>query len=746
METKNKNYIHSSQKKIKAFTLVELIIVITILAILALIAFIGFQNFVRDSRDGNRLVTLTNIDTWLNLLQVQTWKYPTPDGNIQTWSLLLDETPFIYSHMWIIWDSISRIIKLSTTPIDPVSNSNYVYAVNEKQDKYQIATILENTQSNTFPTIPQTYASTPYTAKVIWNHQVNIKIPKDNKIWFVTIPSMIFTWNENTLNSSWSHHIINWGKNLPYTINNTFTTIQQNGDEVMQQIRDNLEAKIVTIDITNIIEEKNETLKKQKIEQTFWTWWTQEVFPWITSQELLISIWANPLSNEDSITQTVANIILWGNTTSAQPVPKLACEASTIDEYSILWVDHTSTYNAEKIITLPNGTQKYNQIFTCENWNFLKTWDEEIATPICSENYVASWNNCILDNCSGTRPEYSELNGTQWTANWSWSQSETGVCKYKCMDGYESLNCTPKTKQIISATHNSNQYTFTSFLLTYNSPETKTSQPINITNGTSQLTSTFTLGIDWESVILSNQTENIVCNTNYLLQNWNCVWKTYSVTLDKQWWSWGNQNVSAIYWSAMPSPWVIPTKSGCTFQWYFTAINAWTQYYSSSWTSVRNFNLDGDTTLYAQWQCSVPVSWYNWYPITVSWNSASIKTFMNHCQSIWKKLVHNYWVWGTNWNTSWSINVSNRYCSSTWWCTMSTTATIDRLAFASSTDGRWWPWYIYWIQYCPNWSTSCTNVATNDCAWWSRACNPSELDYVFQKAITPPSNVYIPCE
>ncbi|MGE4444044.1 MAG: type II secretion system protein [Candidatus Altimarinota bacterium] len=58
--------------KTNGFTLVELIIVITILAILATIAFISFQGYSGNARDGNKLTTLSNIETGLNLYQVKT--------------------------------------------------------------------------------------------------------------------------------------------------------------------------------------------------------------------------------------------------------------------------------------------------------------------------------------------------------------------------------------------------------------------------------------------------------------------------------------------------------------------------------------------------------------------------------------------------------------------------------------------------------------------------------------------------
>lgn len=77
-----------SQKKILnknlGFTLVELIIVITILAILATVAFMSFKNYSWNARDGNRISTLKNIETGLELYFVKTWKYPMPEWNIST--------------------------------------------------------------------------------------------------------------------------------------------------------------------------------------------------------------------------------------------------------------------------------------------------------------------------------------------------------------------------------------------------------------------------------------------------------------------------------------------------------------------------------------------------------------------------------------------------------------------------------------------------------------------------------------
>jgi len=59
--------------RVKAFTLVELIIVITILAILATIAFVSFQGYSSQSRDSNRVATVKNIENGVNIFLTKTW-------------------------------------------------------------------------------------------------------------------------------------------------------------------------------------------------------------------------------------------------------------------------------------------------------------------------------------------------------------------------------------------------------------------------------------------------------------------------------------------------------------------------------------------------------------------------------------------------------------------------------------------------------------------------------------------------
>ena len=63
------------------FTLVELIVVITILVILATIAFMSFSGYSGNARDGQRMSDVANISKSLEVYQVGTNSYPSPDNS-----------------------------------------------------------------------------------------------------------------------------------------------------------------------------------------------------------------------------------------------------------------------------------------------------------------------------------------------------------------------------------------------------------------------------------------------------------------------------------------------------------------------------------------------------------------------------------------------------------------------------------------------------------------------------------------
>ncbi|MDD5769636.1 MAG: prepilin-type N-terminal cleavage/methylation domain-containing protein, partial [Candidatus Gracilibacteria bacterium] len=157
MQLSNKNIIKiflKSLKPQKAFTLVELVVVITIIAILSTIAFVGYQQYFGNSRDSNRLQTMGNVETGLQLIYGKTRKYPTPEDNI---SINASGTTMIYQGYF--GDNSSKTINMNTIPLDPLDNIRYTYSTDVKYKKYQLLAFMEGDSQTAYnPIIDKTYA------------------------------------------------------------------------------------------------------------------------------------------------------------------------------------------------------------------------------------------------------------------------------------------------------------------------------------------------------------------------------------------------------------------------------------------------------------------------------------------------------------------------------------------------------------------------------------------------------------
>ena len=85
----------------------------------------------------------------------------------------------------------------------------------------------------------------------------------------------------------------------------------------------------------------------------------------------------------------------------------------------------------------------------------------------------------------------------------------------------------------------------------------------------------------------------------------------YTVTFDKQNGTGGSTSAAATFNGAMPAI-TVPTRTGYTFGGYYTAKNGGgTQYYTSSGSSARNWNITANTTLYAKWTANTYTIIYN---------------------------------------------------------------------------------------------------------------------------------------
>lgn len=197
--------------KINAFTLVELIIVISILAILTTIAFVSFQWYMKWSRDSNRVTTITEISKWIETFFTKTWNIPMVDNQIGTGTITGNPATYV----WYIWDNVSKLIKVNKSPIDPLTNTNYIYGIDISKTKYQVASIVEDLQMNKWYLITNTYADWWVKARVLWNYQWLLKFN-----WKVyNIPSLIITFSGGTshdLLANNTNYIIDKIENLPY--------------------------------------------------------------------------------------------------------------------------------------------------------------------------------------------------------------------------------------------------------------------------------------------------------------------------------------------------------------------------------------------------------------------------------------------------------------------------------------------------------------------------------------------------
>lgn len=225
-------------KKLKAFTLVELIIVITILAILATIAFVSFQSYTKSSRDSNRLATIANIQKGIDSFQVVSWILPNPDNQFGTGQF----AGITLINVWYVGNGIVTLAKINKVPLDPLTQTQYIYGIDTTKTKYQIATIQESLQANTNIFYSTTYAASSYKAEVIGNYKWLLK----TQTAIYNIPSIIST-NTGTYELTGSvNYIVDNGDNLPYAVGTTNTLNYQTSVQVLQFVTKNPSVTSIT--------------------------------------------------------------------------------------------------------------------------------------------------------------------------------------------------------------------------------------------------------------------------------------------------------------------------------------------------------------------------------------------------------------------------------------------------------------------------------------------------------------------
>ena len=219
-------------KKIKSwFTLVELIIVITVLAILATIAFVSFQSYTANARDSVRAVNLKDLSKAIELHKISTGKFPKPWDVYATWQLL-------WTNLFTVWkinSDLSKLLKFSKIPVDPVSWSEYLYWLNYNNKYFEVAGTFESQQTSFF--VWKAHADIwKYFSRIEWNYKGLMLFSTGSQQYIANVPSLIFSreWTYELIGNEVYFITHNW-KNFAYSVDWQTTIQNQTVEEVLAQ-------------------------------------------------------------------------------------------------------------------------------------------------------------------------------------------------------------------------------------------------------------------------------------------------------------------------------------------------------------------------------------------------------------------------------------------------------------------------------------------------------------------------------
>ncbi len=645
------------KKKLKGFTLVELIVVITILAILSTISFISVQNYIKDSRDANRLATLSNIQQALEIYYLQTRLYPNPDWETASWYIIVDLIPEQLTEVWIIWDNISRILNFSKTPIDPISNTNYMYWVSYNKRSYQLAATLETELTNSNFLLKNTYALNLWLkAKVKWTYEYPLK--KWNKL--CNLPSLLFTWNVWEFTNNTNFIVNNW-YNIPYKLNPNNNDNSQDFEKTLKTITKNNPLllsptciEIPAINSINIDQELNELayilwestekiwiisywldnyLAKVKDNITIWNI-SDDLLAYWSQTDITITDYTNWCTTSDW--KTWWDIFEWWNWT--------------------IWTPYQIKYDYQVDAIRCNLTANYKLISNINLVNYLPlAWNVYWA-----EWWLPIWNNYnyfagkldgdwyIILNIWINRPNYSH--STWFISNLASSWIVT--------------NLNLKTKDII-------WWGWTWWFVWWN---------------------------EWD---ISYSSINITWNINWLnsiwwfawAMNWDIVYSTVNITWNITW-------TSFVWWFIWFSLGEI-NNSQLTLNWnvIWTNERVWWFAWESHIIRNSNANITWNIEAWDNWTNSV-VWWFVWF-IRSSWlveNSHLVLTW------IWVSWTKQR-VWGFIGNANSSSQILTSTANITWNITWTTFV-------------WWFVWWSWWEILDSNLTLNWNVIWINDKVWW----------------------------
>jgi len=373
------------KKQNKAFTLVELIVVITILAILWTIAFISLQWYSSQARDSKRLSDIQNIKKSLELFSLNTWKYPLPDTWVEysfSWELLWTQ--------WIVWDQVSINLSrnLNEKPLDPLSETEYVYSVTNTQTQFEILWLYEsdliwtNIGAN-LVFAQQSNAATQDYAKISWTYNwIYVKSPSfifptpsiinalNTEIDFNTnswaIQSQVITWWDNNI-WLWTWALSDLTMTYTWVINNNSSDAEKiSVIETLQNFYSGTSLSSID-EIADLLSKTSDDDKKDLAEFLVLNSWVVSVSSWGGNWDAWIG-W------NDEYTKLLLH---------AENFTDSSFSAHSL---TVNWDTSISSGKFGNALSF-DGTDDYLSIADSENWNF---WSEDFTIDFWFN--ANSWN------------------------------------------------------------------------------------------------------------------------------------------------------------------------------------------------------------------------------------------------------------------------------------------------------------------------------------------------------------------
>ena len=628
-------------KKQKAFTLVELIVVITILAILGTISFISLQWYSATSRDSVRISDLSTLKIWLELFNLDAWKFPNPTSWFDvtySWSVIWTQ--------WTFWETTKiNVNRLDVVPTDPLTNKEYTYSITKTKQEYQLWWIVEWWDLVNNFLLPQSLAwDKEATAIVTWNYnwQTIKTITWTTDCTILSVPSIISSESIDTTNltdileSEWL--VYNWYNNLP----------------------------------------------------TNYRWWKYKTSSWFTYESNKLVVYSdtddcNPLyhATDNSARRTLVTNLqtayswtLIENESNIKVI--VSVELDNENEVNILWA------------SLIN-----NNIW----WEVLSS---EADILICDSWYTAKLWVCVLDICTWSIIANASSNASLESIDSSWQHSLTPwTCTFTCNNTYTwDWNECVLDDLFVTITWSTTNYNISNEL--WNPTEainlTLTINAwVNIYSSSASVWSIRTWTLHTGSVIL------IVNNwaIYWAWWNWWSWWWSYgtvsSPTINS---GWNGQN----WWSAIQLDWLLANFSinntgtifwgwwGWGWGWgWGDAWNYWAPagYVTVGWSGGGWWRWYNNANWWSAWSAFwswYRYDWYSWY----AWSSA---IYWNQWSSRVYDANTKWWPWGSWgwWGEAWDS--SSLALPWDWWLAGKAVElnwnSITWLAWNNSTLVKW---------------------------------------------------------